>query len=393
MNLSLTAHFYFMKRFITGIALSSMLFVFYSCQQEVTFENSGSPSTGTLKSDVSGDCMPMTATGIYIAGNSLVGTTHYIQIEVDVTAPGSYTIYTDTVNGYYFRAMGVFSSTGIKQVTLRGNGALGAEGTNNFTVHYGLQSCSVAVTVLPAGTTSAVFTINCIGAVVNGTYNAGTALTSSNTVVLPVTVTTAGPYSITTTSVNGMVFSGTGNLTTSSTSITLTGSGTPGTDGTSAINVSSGSGSCSFNVTVNTGGGGGDLKWRFTQGSTVYEGPTAGAFETSAGGWNSVGVVGTSTIPNGDYSFSLGVAKAGSMSTGTFSTTSTTNTATFFLINIMTSEQTFSSMLGNGSNLTVNLTTYNPTTKIVQGTFSGTAKNAAGANVNITNGTFKAEIQ
>jgi hypothetical protein len=44
-------------------------------------------------------------------------------------------------------------------------------------------------------------------------------------------------------------------------------------------------------------------------------------------------------------------------------------------------------------NLTVNISTYDETNNIVQGTFSGIVKNASDNDVTIANGTFKAELQ
>jgi hypothetical protein len=110
--------------------------------------------------------------------------------------------------------------------------------------------------VYTAGTGAAVFTLagapgGCTPATVAGTYTAGTALTSSNTVTISANVTTIGTYSVTTTAVNGMTFSATGAFTaTGPQSVVLVGSGTPAT--ASATNTfTPGSGStCTFNINV-----------------------------------------------------------------------------------------------------------------------------------------------
>lgn len=385
-----------MKKFFTTAIIVFSLLVLLGCQAEVTFENSGAPSAGMLNQDGNANCLPVTVNGLFVAGTALSGNSNTIRVEVDVASAGSYIIYTDTVNGYYFRATGVFSSTGLKQVTLRGFGTPGAEGSNNFVVHYGSQTCFADVTVFPAGIGNATFTINCNGATVNGTYATGTALGSSNTVVLPVTVTNAGTYSITTTAVNGMVFSGSGGLTPTSTSITLTGSGNPGTAGTSAINVSSGSESCSFNVTVTGsggggGGGGGTPGWKFTEGSTTYQGD----FDD--------GMLQTITIPpitstaysflgsnaNGvDFHFSLGDINNGINNGETYSTnlgpnnnvnmTALLNGNTIYEANPAISGLTFK----------VTVSTHNTSTKTITGTFSGTVKDGNGNTKTITGGQF-----
>ncbi len=63
-------------------------------------------------------------------------TTNTITVSVNVINTGSYIITTDTVNGYFFRATGIFTTPGVNNVTLRGNGTPFAEGTNNFVVAF-----------------------------------------------------------------------------------------------------------------------------------------------------------------------------------------------------------------------------------------------------------------
>ena len=389
---------YFMKRIFFYLLLASSILLI-KCQKELSFDTGGTPSQGSLQDDGSGDCLPKTLNGNYIAQASLTSS-NTMQVTVNVTTVGSYNIFSDTVNNYYFKATGIFSTLGSHSVTLKGTGKPLVEGVDNFLIQYDSTACNVAVTVLPAGTTNAVLTMDCTNATVNGTYQTGTALSSStNTVVLPVTVTTAGAYSISG-SANGMTFSGSGTVTTSTTSITLQGNGTPTTAQTTSVPVSFGTSNCSFSVTVTAGSGGGGgggggsgYNWSFNQGSTAYNGPTTGALEAAIGGFDAVSVNGTSTAPSTDYALILQMTKSGTMSTGTFTTTSLTNSVAFTLINQTTSQTTFSSFNGDGSNLTVHITTYDPVGKIVQGDFSGTAKNATGGTVNITSGTFKAQIQ
>src|SRR5688572_21292967 len=100
-----------MKKHILFLSLLSSILFITSCQKELSFENGGTPSEGTLQSDLTGECLPKTVEGIYEAGTPLVGTTNYIDVEVNVITPGSYTIYSDTLNGIFFRATGVFTAT------------------------------------------------------------------------------------------------------------------------------------------------------------------------------------------------------------------------------------------------------------------------------------------
>ena len=231
----------------------AVAFLLNACQKEVSYETGGTPSDGLLQSDLSGDCLPKNVMGTYEQGTALSGTSNYLEVTVDVTTPGAYTIYTDTVNGVFFRGTGIFTATGLTVVKLAGSGTPSDDGIYNFIISYRTQSCSIPVTFLPTGAGGpATFTFNCSPAPVpQGTYGAGVPLTASNKVVINVNVTTIGSYNITTTSTNGMIFTGNGAFTsTGPTTIELTGSGTPTAAATNTINVSVGSSTCSFTVTV-----------------------------------------------------------------------------------------------------------------------------------------------
>lgn len=89
----------------------------------------------------------------------------------------------------------------------------------------------------------------CTGAVVSGSYIAGTAVNNTNTVVLNVVVDSVGVYSIATERVNGILFSATGRFTaTGPQTIVLTAFGTPSTAGN--FSFTAGSSGCIFTVTV-----------------------------------------------------------------------------------------------------------------------------------------------
>lgn len=243
------------------------LFLLLSCEKETSFEGSNSPAEGSLRAAVTGDCSPKTVNGTYVAGTALVPSVNTITCEVNVTKTGPYTITTDTINGYFFRANGVFTSLGNNSVTLRGNGSPFSAGVNNFIVSFDSTSCDIQVTVQGSGGggggNNAVFSLvsggtpsNCASAVVNGTYVQNTALTAGNTVTIAVNVTTVGSYSISATG-GGMTFSGAGSFANTGTqNITLTGSGTPTNSGANTITFAAPNSSCSFTVNVTPGGGG-----------------------------------------------------------------------------------------------------------------------------------------
>ncbi len=237
--------------------LSLVIILIVSCQKELSFESSSSPAEGSLRADISGDCLPKTVNGSYNPGTVLNPTTNNIVIRVGVTKTGSYTITTDTVNGYYFRATGNFTSFGNTDVTLRGNGTPFAAGVNNFSVSFDSTYCDIQVTVASA----AVFTLSgapnaCTGATVQGAYAVAVPLTAANTATINVNVTTVGSYTITT-SYQGMTFSKSGVFTaTGPQSVVLQGTGAPTTVGANVVPITVGTSTCAFTVTVSSAGAG-----------------------------------------------------------------------------------------------------------------------------------------
>jgi hypothetical protein len=211
--------------------------------------SSGGPAVFTLQG-AGGSCGSFTPNGTYNAGTALTSS-NTVTVGVNVTTVGTYTVSTNTVNGYLFSATGFFAGTGTQTITLNGAGTPTSPGTNTFTVTAGSSTCTFTITVGNTGP------VTCGTA--NGTYTAGTALTTSNTVTAQHTYNAAGSYNVSTNNVNGYGF-GMTNITVSSTqvgtpiNITLTGAGTPTAAGTNTFTLNYGDGStCTFTVTVNAG--------------------------------------------------------------------------------------------------------------------------------------------
>ncbi len=237
--------------------LMSVLLFFAACQKELSFETGSTPSAGSLQSDIAGECLPKTVSGVYEEGAALDPATNYIDVQVVVTKAGSYLIYTDTLNGTFFRATGTFTTAGANTVRLIGNGTPANDGIYNFTVKYTTSECIVAVTVLPAGgAVDAVLTLDgdpnqCINYAVAGDYITGVAMAATNTVVINVNVTTPGTYTISTQQSNGMTFAGAGTLANAGAqTITLTATGTPVAVGSTNFPVQVGTSECFFTVDV-----------------------------------------------------------------------------------------------------------------------------------------------
>lgn len=236
---------------ITAILMMASVFLI-ACQKETSLEQGSSTSSkGSLATDASGNCLGAAVSGSYYK-DTTIKASNYVDVSVKVDTAGTYTITSDTVNGYYFKATGTFSATGTQTVRLTGGGKPLAAGTNIFTVTYNGTVCEFTVSVTAAAGGSSVFTIACTGATPVGNYVMGTALSSSNTITLSVNVTTVGTWSVTTTpAVNGIIFSGTGTFTTTGTqTITLTASGTPAATGTFTFTVKGGAATCTFQCTV-----------------------------------------------------------------------------------------------------------------------------------------------
>jgi hypothetical protein len=239
---------------LIGLTLFSL---FLSCQKEISLEF-GEPAKGTLQSDV-GECLPKLVAGSYIA-NKAINDSNFIEVTVNVTTAGPYTIYTDSSNGYFFRGTGTFTTTGPATVRLKGSGRPENPGVNTFTVFFDASSCDVDVTVLPSGSTggSAAFTLSgapgaCASMAVNGTYYKDTTLDARHNVVVQVNVTTVGTYAIATNAQNGYSFAAAGTFgTTGVQTVTLTGTGKPAATGTNNFTVTAGSSTCTFPVTVTT---------------------------------------------------------------------------------------------------------------------------------------------
>lgn len=387
-----------MKNNILYLLLMGFIIVI-GCQKEESFELPNTPAEGSLQDDASGDCLPKTINGTYGVGVALVPTANSITVSVNITKTGTYTIYTDTVNGYYFRGTGTFTTLGTNTVTLPGNGTPFAAGTNNFVVNFGTTVCDIQVTVVSA----AVFTLSgaptsCTTPVINGTYGKDIALTSANTVVLNVNVTTAGSYNVTTTAVNGMTFSGSGVFPgTGPQTIMLTGTGTPTTVGPNTIPVTAGSSTCSFTIDV---AGPGVATLGGSPGactpSTVNGTYAAGVVLTSANtvtiqvNVTTAGVITASTNTVDGFSFSntlvlnTGVQNIDLIGTGTPTASGTQN----FTVTLGTSTCTFSVPVTGPGAGTLGGAPTACTPSTVNGTYSQgvalTAANKVTIQVNVT---------
>ncbi len=233
-----------------------LLFIIpFSCQKELD-DGSNAASKGYLVKGANLACNQITISGIYKAGK-ILNDSNRLDVMVDVTATGTYAFHTDTLNGYSFKATGRFATTGTQLVRLSGAGTPGTAGTNSFTVKYDTSTCEAMVIVQPVAP-PAVYTLagapnGCTNSVLSGNFIQGIPLDTSAVVTITLNVITPGIYSISTNTVNGYLFSGTGLLTTTGLqTVRLRASGTPVSAGTHIFTIMAGGATCTFSVAVIT---------------------------------------------------------------------------------------------------------------------------------------------
>ncbi|MFN4006226.1 MAG: hypothetical protein ACK4HE_01825 [Chitinophagaceae bacterium] len=292
-----------------------------------------------------------------------------------------------------------------------------------------LVACSKEYSLEGGGSTAATGTLKnpagvCNTITIAGNYRAGTPTDTSNYLLLTVNVLGTGNYRIFTSAQNGVSFADSGFFSTTGTRIVrLKASGTPTLPITSNYTVTFDTSVCSFSITYtpSTGGGGGgtgggtggggtggggtvsindnDSAWSFSVGSAFYHGPFDLVSYSTSPIVVAMNMLGSSAA-TGDTTFTLTVGNTtgAPVAAGAYNSNNTTNAgADFIFANNAgaTPVPIFwagpSSMATTGVNLTVNVVSYNTTTRVIEGTFSGTVRNSPATSITITNGKFKGQ--
>lgn len=395
------------KRFFLSVSIPLLLILsFVSCQKEISIDNLITTG-GTAKYSFDGGTG--TCTGVSVSGSFTAGTAvtaaNTATISVKVDSIGSYIISTAIVNGVSFSGSGNFTNTGLQTITLTASGTPTVAGTYNFAPPNG---CTFSVTVAAnngGASGTAIYSLNggssaCTGAVVNGTFTAGTATSSANTVVLNITVDKVGTYTISTNTVNGIKFTGAGSFTTTGTqTVTLTASGTPATSGT--FTFTPGSNGCTFNVSVGTSSGGGTgnfLRCKINGVLTNFNKGLIGYYVTPPGPGipYSISVQGkNSTVANSVEELWVNAANPTAPTTGTYNNLTIASGATDRGCLIGWYPTGFPNLYWGSSALNANTSTVNITsvnTSGATGTFQGTIYESNGlgpATKIVTEGEFK----
>jgi len=243
---------------------------------------------------------------------------------------------------------------------------------------------------------------NCYTSTVSGTYAKGIATNDKNYVDLQVNVTTAGNYSISTSTTNGFSFSDAGSFTSTGVqTVRLKAAGKPTLVETTLFSVTFDTTTCSFSVNVVDSAkvvpnvNDADSAWSFKEGTKFFHGyiDTAFSFDTTAFGQQfKVVFIQGLTAATGDSVFLLSVAfPGGSIQPGTYTTTTT---GLFQFLGSYNAIDTLYSATPEIPSVitTITISSYNSSTKVISGSFSGQAKNKSGATVLVSAGKFTAKL-
>lgn len=353
----------------------------------ITFNSTASGASFTY-SGAPGACSAPSINGVYAAGVAM-GAGNYVDLAVNVTTIGVYSVSTNSAGGINFSASGTFGSTGSQTIRLTASGTPSGAGTYSFTPSGG---CSFSITVVPPPPPAA-FTYTCATPSISGTFAAGTALTSASTITVPVNVTVAGIYSVTTDLQNGVTFSASGVFSgTGAQNIVLTSTNTPSAAGTFSY-TPAGAG-CSFDITYTGGGGGGG-------GSDFIKCTIDNVFIDFSTGISAQILTGifsaTGDNASGSKTFDLSVVdvNGGAITVGTYSKQSLTNLFRYcdpvYTPDTGSPFDYWSTDPINSNQFTITITSITATR--VTGTFSGDLFDTNGANKKVvTNGSFSVPL-
>ena len=243
---------------------------------------------------------------------------------------------------------------------------------------------------------------NCLPATIHGTYNAGVDANDSNYVEVTVTINKPGTYYITTDQQNGLSFADSGYFSIIGTrTVKLGAIGTPILPITTDFTVLFDTSYCAFSVNVSDGTGSiadpnkNDSAWRFEDASRIYAGRIDTAYFSAANG--DTLLVSGFTPATSDTSFALALLlpTARTLTPGsTYSTTSATAPGAGFVFHTSTPTSTdiYQANPVSGGNVTITITGWDATTRILDGIFNGPAINSSGGSTTLTNGKFRIRI-
>ena len=380
---------------IISVLISSVWLLVISCHKEYSYEGGSTPlvAAGSL-SDSLGNCSSVAISGSY-KPSTILTDNNYITVQANINAPGSYTIYTDTVNGYYFNATGYAGATGLQHIKINGYGKPLVATAAVFTLHFNNGSCTF--TVAPD---SATFNLsgNCNATAVIGTYITGVPLDAGDTIIIRVNVINPGTYNIETPAVNGISFSAAGTFTAPGNyPVTLAGSGTPASAGNTNISLLIAGSSCSFTISIASDTMNQQMFWRYAADGKDEQGILdSGIVSTNVNMLYPLNTIKTMQVYGAavgpfvaPVTFQLYISRINhELTTGSYYPA--INGSSDFIGFVLHFDSTGNlSASADLPDFTIVVTTYNDTTRLVEGNFAGPVIDEFGQTHSITRGAFR----
>jgi hypothetical protein len=125
------------------LLISSALIFIFSCKKVPPPSTSAKGFLTSAKLA----CSPGKVHGVWYNGISAGTDTNYVEVTLNVTSPGSYTISSGKQNGVTFSSSGTFSNIGVYRVRLSPSGAFTNWGPTSFPITFDSSSCSFLVYV------------------------------------------------------------------------------------------------------------------------------------------------------------------------------------------------------------------------------------------------------
>jgi len=162
------------------------------------------------------NCAGIKVIGLYLEKQAF-SINNYLQIPITVSKPGTYSITTEMTdpaggNGYYFTTKGVFPNTGTFMVNVPGVGTPETFGENHIKIYINgkEQSCDVLIKIIPNDPDYCIIDVQQL----SPSWPIMTDLANNQKYQLQVTllVNNPGKWEVTTSTVNGYSFYGTGEI-------------------------------------------------------------------------------------------------------------------------------------------------------------------------------------
>ena len=236
--------------FVVTVLSLLIILTISTCKKEYSYE--GGPGAVYNLTGSPDECVNAIINGNY-AADIPVDSLNNVQVTAEVTTAGNYTISTNTIDGITFSASGVFSDTGFYTITLKASGTPDSAGIYQVQI-LGNNGCSFPLEVKGKPLADYVLSGNlndCENPDIQGSYAEAMVLSAPNVVIVNVDVFTAGDYSITTDTADGIFFSASGTFAATGTQqVTLIGSGTPNAAGLIYFKVNAGASECNFKIPI-----------------------------------------------------------------------------------------------------------------------------------------------